>query len=404
MTVVPTAPAVGARTRTLLVVALILTGLSMRTAVTSVGAALDDLQDDLAAAGGMAGLITTMPVICFAIFGAATPRLARMIGPHRLLVLALGLTTLGLATRPFGGSAVAFALISAAALAGSAISNVLMPSLVKLHFPDRVGAMTAVYTTALAVGITAAAGLTVPIGDAAGDWRVGVAAWAVISAVAIVPWLPVLGGDRSGTLNRVGLPLSALLRSRTAWALAIFFGTQSMQAYITFGWFARFLTEHGVSSGTAGVMLAVLSALAIPVSLVVPRIPPAWHRASVAFFGACLAIAYTLMATAPVATAWLWMMLAGLGGGSFPLILTLLGTRGRAAETTATLSAFVQAIGYVIAGTGPLLFGALYGATGSWALPITLLFAALAVMIVASVPATTPRFVDDEVALAGSPR
>lgn len=402
MTVVPPRIAPSRRSRALLVAALVLTGLSMRTAVTSVGAALDDLQDDFGASGGMAGLITTMPVICFAIFGALTPRLGRALGPHRLLVLALALTTAGLATRPFGGSAAVFALVSVAALAGSAVSNVLMPSLVKLHFPDRVGPMTALYTTALAVGITAAAGLTVPLGDAVGDWRTGVAAWAVISALAVLPWLPVLRGDRPVAGARPAVPLTALLRSRTAWALAIFFGTQSMQAYITFGWFARFLTEHGVSSGRAGLMLAVLSALAIPVSLVVPRIPPRLHRATVGVFVLCLALAYLLMAVAPAATAWLWMVLAGIGGGSFPLILTLLGTRGRTAETTAVLSAFVQAIGYVIAGAGPLLFGALYGATDSWTLPIALLFTALAVMIVASVPSTEERFVDDE--LAGSGR
>lgn len=398
MTVLPTSTTVERHSRVVLVAALVLTGLSMRTAVTSVGAALDDLQDNLPASAAMAGLITTMPVICFALFGAVTPRLSRLLGPHRLLVLALAATTLGLATRPFAGSAVLFALISVAALAGSAVSNVLMPSLVKLHFPDRVGAMTAVYTTSLAVGITAAAGLTVPIGEATGDWRTGLAAWAVISAAALVPWLPTLRGDRSGALAGPGLALSAMARSRTAWALALFFGLQSMQAYITFGWFARFLTEHDVSSGTAGLMLAVLSALSIPVSLVVPRIPPERHRATVAFFVVCLGVAYTLMAVAPSATAWVWMVLAGLGGGCFPLILTLLGIRGRTSETTATLSAFVQAIGYVIAGTGPLLFGALYGSTGSWALPITLLFVALALMSAAAVPATTPRFVDDEVA------
>ncbi|SHH23259.1 MFS transporter, CP family, cyanate transporter [Jatrophihabitans endophyticus] len=417
-----TAPTTSRAARAALVLALLVTGLSMRTAVTSVGAVLDDLQDDLHASGGAAGLITTMPVLCFAAFGAATPRLARALGPHRLLVVALAVTTVGLATRPFAGGVALFVVVSTAALAGSAVSNVLMPSLVKLHFPDRIGTMTALYTTALAVGVTAAAGLTVPIGEAGDGWRQGLAAWAVVSAVAVVPWLPTVAADRrarattlAGPVAPTGpdaagsaapparaVPMSALLRSRTAWALTVFFGTQSMQAYITFGWFARFLTDHGIESGTAGAMLAVLTALSIPVSLVVPRIPARHHRAVVGLFVVCLATAYVLMAAAPRPTAWIWVVLAGVGGGSFPLLLTLLGMRARTADTIATLSAFVQAIGYLIAGTGPLLFGALYGVTGSWALPIAVLFTALGVMTVASRRSTTPRFVDDE--LAASPR
>ncbi|GAB2470384.1 MFS transporter [Jatrophihabitans fulvus] len=389
-------------TRLLVVAALLLTGLSMRTAVTSVGAALKELEDGLDASGFESGLVTTMPVIAFAGIGVVTPLLARTWGPHRLLVLGLALTTIGLATRPFGANALVFAVISLAALAGAAVSNVLMPSLVKLHFPDRIGTLTAAYTTALAVGATGAAGLTVPIGDAAGSWRVGLATWAIVSAIAIVPWLPTVFADRraSAALPGRAVSLREMARSRTAWALAIFFGTQSMQAYITFGWFPRFLTDHGESEGTAGLMLAVLSALSIPVSLAVPRIPPRLHRPTVAFFIVCLLGAYVLMCVAPRPTAWVWMVLAGIGSGSFPLILTLLGTRARTPDSTATLSAFVQTIGYVIAGTGPLLFGALFGATGSWALPMTVLFVAVAVMSTAALPSTTGRYVDDDLSEA----
>lgn len=388
------------RRRVVLVAALMLTGLSMRTAVTSVGAALDALQRDLHASGGVAGLITTLPVVCFAGFGALTPQLSRRFGPHRLLTVGLLVATVGLILRPLSGDAAVFSLLSVAALGGSAVSNVLLPSLVKLHFPNRIGTMTAVYTTALAVGATAAAGLTVPIGNALGSWRAGIGAWAVLSGLAVLPWLPALAGDRreDASAPSRGLPIAALLRSRTAWSLTIFFGTQSMQAYIAFGWFARFLTNHGIAHDTAGLMLAVLSALGIPVSLVAPRVPPRHHRLLVAVFAACLLAAYVLMAVAPRGAAWIWMVLAGIGGGSFPLLLTLIGIRARTPDTTATLSAFVQAIGYVIAGTGPLLFGALFGATGSWTLPLVVLFVALAVMVAVALPSTAPRFVDDELA------
>jgi CP family cyanate transporter-like MFS transporter len=389
----------------LLVAALALTGLSMRTAVTSVGAALDDLQNGLHASGGVAGIITTLPVICFAGLGALTPRLSRAFGSHRLLVVALLVSAAGTALRPIGGSAAWFALLSIAALSGGAVSNVLLPSLVKAHFPDRIGAMTAVYTTALAIGTTAAAGLTVPIGNAGGGWRFGVGSWAVICVVAALPWLPTLRGDHAlvGTSGATGTTVSmaALGRSRTAWALTVFFAMQSMQAYIAFGWFARFLDDHGVSHGRAGAMVAVLSAVGIPVSLVAPRVPMHWHRSVIAGFGLCNVVAYVGLGVAPVGGAWVWMVLAGIGSGMFPVALTLIGLRARTAATTAALSGFVQAIGYIVAGTGPLLFGALFGATGSWTLPLTVLFVALAVTMVAAWPSTADRYVDDE--LAASP-
>src|SRR3954447_6113561 len=391
---------VSSRDRSWLVAtALGLTGLSMRTAVTSVGAVLDDLQNGLHAPGAVAGLITTLPVICFAGIGSLTPRLSRSLGSHRLLVFALLASALGLAARSFSDNAVLFSLLSILALSGGAVSNVLLPSLVKAHFPDRIGAMTALYTTALAVGTTAAAGLTVPIGDAVGGWRFGLGSWAVLCVLAAVPWLPTLRGDHGeiGTTGEV-VALRALRKSRTAWALTVFFAFQSMQAYIAFGWFARFLDDHGVSRGTAGAMVAVLSAVGIPVSLVAPRVPARRQRALIAAFAGCSAVAYIGLAVAPVGGAWAWMVLAGIGGGMFPVALLLIALHTRAAATTATLSAFVQVIGYVVAGFGPLLFGALFGATDSWGLPLTVLFAALTITCIAAWPSTADRYVDDELA------
>jgi CP family cyanate transporter-like MFS transporter len=383
----------------LITAALALTGLTMRTAVTSVGAVLDDLQSGLHASGAVAGVITTMPVVCFAGIGAVTPRLTRALGAHRLLVLALSASTVGLAVRPIGSSAAWFTALSVLALAGGAVSNVVLPGLVKEHFPRRIGPMTALYTTSLAVGTTAAAGLTVPIGDAGGGWRVGVGSWALLCLVAALPWLPTLRGDHA-TVGMTGeaLSMAALTRSRTAWALTAFFALQSIQAYIAFGWFARFLSGHGISHGTAGAMVALLSAIGIPVSLFAPSVPPHRHRLLIVGFALCSLAGYLGLAIAPVAGAWAWMVLVGIGNGMFPVSLVLIALRTRSGATTAALSAFVQAIGYVVAGCGPLLFGALFDVTGSWALPLAVLFTALVLDLLAGWPATAHRYVDDELA------
>lgn len=393
------------RLRWLLIVALALTGFSMRTAVTSVGAVLDNLEAGLHTGSGVAGLITTLPVICFASIGAVTPRLAHRFGAHLLVVLSLAVMSVGLVLRVVVGSLWIFLLFSVLALAGGAIANVLMPTLVKRHFPGQIGRMTALYTTALAVGTTAGAGLTVPfggLGSSASGWRFGLGSWALFSVVAILPWLPTLRDDRPDRSIARGLSANRLVRSPTAWALTIFFAAQSFQAYIAFGWFAEFLHKHGIGHGTAGAMVALLAALSIPVSMVVPRVSPRHQRAVILALTASYLLAYLGLAFAPVGGAWVWMVLAGIGSGMFPVALTMIGLRTRTADTTAALSAFVQAIGYVVAGTGPLLFGVLYGATNNWTLPLMLLFVALVIALVAGWFAAAPRFVDDELAASTS--
>ena len=122
----------------------------------------------------------------------------------------------------------------------------------------------------------------------------------------------------------------------------------------------------------------------------------------IAGFGLCYLISYLGLALAPVAGAWAWMVLAGVGAGMFPVSLTLIGLRSRTPATTAALSAFVQAIGYIVAGCGPLLFGALFGATGSWALPLAVLFVALAIAMITAWPSTARGYVDDELRVSAA--
>jgi CP family cyanate transporter-like MFS transporter len=348
-------------------------------------------------------VLTTLPVICFAGLGAATPRLAARFGAHRLVVAGLILAAIGTLLRAMVSSPWAFLVFSLFALAGGAVANVLLPSLVKAHFPTRIGQMTAVYTTALAVGTTAGAGLTVPIGDIGDGWRFGIGSWAVFDVLAILPWLVTLRGERTGRSLEPRLRAGAFLRSRTAWFLTAFFGMQSMQAYITFGWFERFLHAHDISSSTAGWMVALLSALGIPTSIVAPNVPVRYHRLLINVLGLCFVVAYIGLGVAPTGGAWVWMVLSGIGNGMFPLALTMIGLRSRTPETTGALSAFVQVIGYIVAGTGPLLFGVLYGATGSWVLPLALLWIALGLAWIFGWLACAPRFVDDELAEAASP-
>jgi CP family cyanate transporter-like MFS transporter len=378
----------------------VLTGFSMRTAVTSVGAVLVDLQRGLHASGLAAGWITTLPVLCFAAVGAAGPWLARQLGIGRTLVGAMCCACLGLATRAVAASVWAFAAASVLALAGGAISNVSMPTLVKRHFPDRIAPMTAAYTTAMALGATAASGLTVPIGTLGSppdEWRVGLGSWAVFAALAIPPWLPLLGRRTERDMRRTGLSGWALRGSATAWALTFLFAGQSFQAYVAFGWFARFFRDHGTDGTRAGVLVAFYAALSIPASAIAPWLAARAERRTVLALCMCYLLGYIGLASRPVAAAWLWMLLIGIGSGLFPVALTMIGLHTRHVTVTATVSAFVQSIGYVLAGTGPRLVGWLVGRSDGWTGPFVCLFAALAVTLVSGLVATRNRSVDTEV-------
>jgi CP family cyanate transporter-like MFS transporter len=274
---------------------------------------------------------------------------------------------------------------------------------VKRFFPQRIGPATAAYTTVMATGTTLAAGVTVPLAHLhhPPSWRFGLGVWAALAFVGLLTTLLLPGrhpADHGSATRTTHRPLH---HSRTAWALTVFFGAQSLQAYVQFGWFALFFTERaGVSATRGGLLVAVLAGLSIPISMVIPSVAArrADQRALIMALVACTVVAYVGMLAAPRAGVWLWLWvgLAGVGAGTFPLALTMIGLRTRSVATTGSLSAFAQSIGYLIAGTGPLLVGVLHGATGGWTWPFVLLFADLAMMAVAGWVIGQHRYVEDD--------
>jgi CP family cyanate transporter-like MFS transporter len=283
-----------------------------------------------------------------------------------------------------------------------ATANVVLPSLVKHHFPSRVGTMTAVYTTSLAVGLTSASVLTVPLSNALGDWRSGLMVWSLTAAVAAVPWVALVREDRPGEdLEEVPdspIGLGQVAHTRLGWLMAAFFGLQSLQAYSIFGWFADIYRDAGFSGSTAGLLLGVITAVSIPTSFVVPAL--AGRLASVAwlvvgFFG-CYVVGYVGMIVAPVGGAWLWAVLVGLGTATFPLVLTLIGLRARTAAGTVGLSGFTQSVGYLMAALGPFAVGLLHDLSDGWTLPLLALTALSVPLLLAGLAVSRTAYVEDQ--------
>jgi CP family cyanate transporter-like MFS transporter len=403
----------------LLVLGIVLAAVNLRPAITSLGALLEEVRDGLGMSGSVAGLLTSVPPLCFAVFGVMAPRLARRFGPGAVVCAGMVAITAGLLIRPYTGSTVGFLAASALALMGIAVSNVLMPVIVKRWFPDRVGSMTGLYSMALALGTAAAAAVTVPATDLlGGSWQTGLAVWAGPAAVAVLPWIafvrrrgatPAEQGPASAgharvpaghAHARVERPALRITRSRTAWALAVFFGLQATAAYITMGWMAQIFRDAGVPASTAGLLLAVTMVMGVPLAFVIPRVATRLPRQGpiVLVLGLCGLAGYAGLYFAPAAGAWAWALLLGVSNCAFPLALTMVGMRARTGAGVAQLSAFAQSTGYLISIPGPLLVGVLYQHSGGWGLPIALMAALMVPQMVVGVLAGRDRTVEDEAA------
>ncbi|MER6633272.1 CynX/NimT family MFS transporter [Streptomyces sp. NPDC000987] len=437
----PPAPAARTWPLRMLVLGIVLAALNLRPAITSLGALLEEVRDGLGMSGGVAGLLTSVPPLCFAVFGVTAPRLARRFGPGAVVCAGMAAITAGLLLRPYVGGTAGFLAASALALMGIAVSNVLMPVIVKRHFPDRVGSMTGLYSMALALGTAGAAAVTVPVTEALGGrWQSGLAVWAGLAAVAVVPWTPFVRrgqrdagpageaaardarssgggparadrsvGDASAPMDRPVDRAPAtehhpaavrITRSRTAWALAVFFGLQATAAYITMGWMAQIFRDAGVPAGTAGLLLAVTMVMGVPLAFVIPRVAARLPRQGpiVLVLSACGLAGYAGLYLAPAAGAWAWALLLGVANCAFPLALTMVGMRARTGAGVAQLSAFAQSTGYLISIPGPLLVGLLYQSSGGWGVPLALMAGLMVPQTVVGILAGRDRTVEDEAA------
>ena len=382
---------------------LVLVSVNLRPAAVSVGPVLQEVRDGLGLSDAQAALLTSLPVLAFALVGALASAAAARAGLHRVTLLALVAVTVGLLLRALTGDPVAFLALSFLAVSGAAVANVLLPSLVKRHQPDRIGEATSVYSTVLAVGLTAALVLTVPLSRLLGGsvdegWRWGLGIWTVLAAAALLPWLLMSRHDRVVQDEGPRVPFWAVARTPLGIALATYFGLQSLQAYAIFGWFAQLWRDNGYSAGTAGLLVGLLTGVTIPLSYVLPRVLVASPRPAVVLLAvvACYPVAYVGLMVAPASLAVLWALLTGAGTTTFPLILTLIGLRARTAEGTATLSAFTQSAGYLLAVVGPFVVGLLYAATDAWTLPLLFLLVLVAPLAWLSVVLARPAHVEDQ--------
>ncbi len=383
-----------------LLLGLVLLSTNLRPAAVSVGPVLEELQAALDMSATSASLLTSLPVLAFALFGAMAPAAARRFGVHRVVLVSLLGVVVGLAGRAAVDHELTFLALSMLALAGMAAANVLIPSLVKLHFPDKVGTVTAIYTTAMAIGLTAALSLTAPIAAATGSWRWGLGTWAVLALLAALPWLGLVAHDRNPATTTSTIRAGDVARTPLGIAMAGFFGLQSLQAYAVFGWFPTLWRDAGRTATEAGLLVGLVAGVSIPLSFLLPQ---AFARTShptrfLMVVLACYPLGYGALLLDPVALAVPAALLVGTGASVFPLVLTLIGLRSATPAGTAALSGFTQSCGYLVAAAGPFAVGLVHDATGGWTAPLLLMTALLVPLAASAWYASRATSLEEQVA------
>jgi MFS transporter, CP family, cyanate transporter len=375
--------------RFLVIAGIIIVSFNLRPAITSVGPLISTIRDDVGLSNWSAGLLTSLPLIAFAIMSPIAARLGNRYSNERAILWGLIFLLIGIGVRSVS---IMFWLFTGTLLIGIgiAICNVLLPGVVKDKFPLKVGLMTSVYSTAMGIFAAAASGVSVPLADGMNlGWQFALLVWGLPAVIGIMIWFYLSSKrkiqQQQTTDNMVGANHN-IWHSPLAWQVAAYMGLQSFLFYVTISWLPEILHHSGVSMETAGWMLSFTQFIGLPASFLVPVLAEKFssQRIIVFIMGIISVLGYggLLVANSYIALI-ISIIFIGLSlSGTFALALALLGLRARDAKRAAELSGMAQALGYVLAAIGPMFIGFLYDVTHVWTVPlITLMIISVLVVI-----------------------
>ena len=351
-----------------LMISVVLVALNLRPSMAAVGPLLSSIRGDVPLSFSSAALLTMLPVMTMGLAMFFGMGLAKRFGEHRSIVLSLLVIGLATLSRLFLDSALELIVSAIAAGIGIAMIQALMPALIKSRFSDNVSLSMGLYVTAIMGGAALAASFSPFVQTHTGSWRIGLAIWALLALLALVFWyaqrsvMPPLPEARSG-------PQESFFGNRRAWLLAIFFGLGTASYTCVLAWLAPYYVEQGWSEQDAGLLLGFLTAMEVVSGLITPAIANRRQdkRGVVAVLLVLIIIGFCGLILSPQSLSLLWPCLLGLGiGGLFPMSLILSLDHLDNPRRAGGLTAFVQGIGYLIAGLSPLIAGMIRDQLGSF--------------------------------------
>lgn len=376
------------------IVAIIFAAGMLRTPFVSVAPVAGTIQLDLGVGAAVVGLLTSIPVLCFAVCSPLAVSLIRRVGIDGAFTAAMLGALAGCLIRISGGVP---ALIGGTVVIGAfiAVGNVVVPMIIARDFAShRAHTMTSVFTSALNVGTMSATLTTVPLAATYG-WQLAISCWLAFALAALAVWIPLRG--LRGALVPQPRPAphparrgrSPVLRDLTTWLLAIAFCGQGFGFYAMTAWLPTLLASEGFSAAAAGAISSIFQVGGIADCLLVPVVT---RRGSLPIAVLAVGIGWVIVPLGFLflPAGWLaWCIIGGIAqGGGITLVFIMIGSFGDDEHATAGRSGLVQGVGYAAAATGPSLLGALHETTGGWTLPLlTVLVAALLFLLPGSVVA-----------------
>ncbi|ELL6535856.1 CynX/NimT family MFS transporter [Salmonella enterica] len=357
----------------LLIAGILMIATTLRVTFTGAAPLLETIRTDYGLSTAQTGLLTTLPLLAFALVSPLAASIARRFGMERSLFAAMLLICAGIALRSLPSAALLFAG-TAIIGCGIALGNVLLPGLIKRDFSQHVAKLTGAYSLTMGAAAALGSALVVPLALHGFGWRGALLMLMLFPLLAFLIWLPQWRTTRSANLSSSrALHERGIWRSPLAWQVTLFLGLNSLIYYVIIGWLPTILISHGYSEAQAGSLHGLLQLATAAPGLAIPLI---LHRFNDQRWIAALV---SLLCAVGAAGLWfvpgqaiIWTLLFGFGSGATMILgLTFIGLRASSAHQAAALSGMAQSVGYLLAACGPPVMGKLHDASGSWYLPLS---------------------------------
>lgn len=355
-----------------LIAGILLIATALRVTFTGVAPLLDVIRADYGLTTAQTGMLTTLPLLAFALISPLAAVVARRFGIERSLFAAMLLICAGIAVRSLPSAAWLF-IGTAIIGCGIALGNVLLPGIIKRDFAQHVAKLTGAYSLTMGVAAALGSALVVPLAQSGIGWHGALLMLMVFPLIALLLWLPGLRqGTAANLTSSTALHNRGIWRSPLAWQVTLFLGINSLIYYIVIGWLPSILISLGYSDARAGSLHGILQlATAVPGLLVPLLLQKMKDQRFIATLVALMCAVGSLGLWLLPQQATLWTIIFGFGSGATMILgLTFIGLRASSAHQAAALSGMAQSVGYLLAACGPPLMGKIHDASGDWHLPL----------------------------------
>ncbi|PTK60958.1 MFS transporter [Staphylococcus nepalensis] len=386
------------------ILAIVFIASTLRAPLTSVGPVVDEIKHVMEINNSVAGILTTIPLIIFAVVSPLVSRVTARLTMSRTILYSTILLIIGLYLRVAGDFTL---FIIGTLVLGIAIAfgNVVLPSYVKWYFPMQIGVATGIYSGTMNFTAGLGGGLSFPLSQSPLGFRLSLSFWIILAIIAIILWIPKA---RSGAkLEKQTIDETQwkqhkkinIAKSKLAWMVALTMGFQSMVFYTVVAWVPSILVDRGLDPSTAGYLLMLNQFSQVPMTFTFPIIASKLkdQRILVVIITILFLVGFGLFFTQSLVLLIIGIIIAGLAmGACFSLCMTFFSIRARTSDGSISLSGFGQSVGYLIAAVGPFLIGYLHDFTGSWVSGIIALLLMTVLFFIFGYPAAKNRVVEDE--------